>query len=289
MTEPKNLVERDEAIKQARIAGATLAEIGVRFGLTRERVRQILRKVMSDEEFETFGGRQARKRRHADAVASAIHAVAAELDAEDAYVSRAEIIDRLMGHGVSKGVASRLAGRPEFILRRVLDKVPTRPRPARVWSVEDVLDALRAFAADEPTGFEEMSSTRYREWLVREREAGRSRPSIGTVMSHRLDGADHGWEAMVSRVGGTTAKTARSLNSGPKTYWTEERVLERVRTYLTTCRTQEHATMTNYTVFVSTQSDRWPSVSTVILRTGSWGEAKRRALGLSDRNVTLDA
>jgi DNA-directed RNA polymerase sigma subunit (sigma70/sigma32) len=55
------LSDRDRDIAVARGKGETLQAIGYRFGLTRERVRQIVDRVSAVQKYERYRTRRARK------------------------------------------------------------------------------------------------------------------------------------------------------------------------------------------------------------------------------------
>lgn len=129
--------ERQDAMIRLRREGATLAEIGREFGLTRERVRQILRQG-------GFDGDRARRER-------------TERQREAAWGAREQIL-REFRRGVASAETARRLGIPSGAVKDVVDEIAeSSDRAARrsnriatsrpIYSDEELLDAVREIAS----------------------------------------------------------------------------------------------------------------------------------------------
>jgi transposase-like protein len=236
---------RNEEIAARYLAGATLQTIGDEFGLTRERVRQVL-------------ARQGVTRRtvseHTNAIReSALATYGPLLDAAfNETRSISQVVTRFQGQLPARWVREYLAPRrTEVILRN--------PGTSR-WADEDMLACLRLAAAESPT----LSIRTYRRWREDNLING-TRPPNHSVISWRFGS----WSAAVIAAGLHEPPVNRRYTRR----WSDADTSRVVATYVAeTLARDERPTFIGYDTWSRVSKDR-PSGAYVRHLTGkSWSE-----------------
>ena len=242
---PRPNAERNREIVARWVNGLTLAEAGAPYGLTRERVRQLVAKAGAQRSVTPADLRhQARKQRHTDVaerwgsrirlLASQCTSVAA-IHAHLPDVTTAEISAYMQTNGI------RCRG--------------DRPS-SRLWSDEDILDSLRTAAED----LELLTAGTYQVWS---KEYGAPGPQ--TVMN-----GFGSWSAGLQRAG------LEPVLGPTRTYrnnWTTQRCIEAVRGWLETAETP---TFRYYEQDLRAGADL-PSRAALARQVGTWNMAVRCA------------
>jgi hypothetical protein len=236
--------ERTMAMALRYASGETLAAIGRDYGLTRERVRQILHKSGLVDAAGARAARQALRRKADDALRARLRAWAATNPGRSREVAAAEL-------GIAVSEVGRLLG-SDARLRFVEE----RHHELQV-SDEEVLAGLRRAAAvlGDP-----LVADRYDTYF----------PDRGLLSSVRIIQRWGTWNAACRAAG-------LSVNSGRRSYrrrWTEAEMLEHVADYLMGegCR----GTYYGYDVYARGASDA-PSAQTVRNTFGAWANIKAAA------------
>lgn len=201
----RNTEARNTEIVALYESGLNMQEIGDKFGISRERVRQVLR----------TNGVQARNRRDTCAIAyEQWHAThAAEMNAA---------FDRL--RSISK-VCKLYPQHPVSWIQRTLDhrsnEIIHSPVASKVWSDEEILDCLRLA----PTYHGILTSTEYARWReTAPKVKGRTPPTHGLIA-----GRFGSWRTAVERAG---LRAGRPRRGAYRRRWTADDARQAIRTYL---------------------------------------------------------
>lgn len=246
---PPHVVE----IIERRWQGLTLREIGAEFGLTRERVRQLLMKHEgpSADAVRHLRAAQARsaERTHQEAVSGTLH------DALDRRgpMTAGELaeITGLEASDVSKHWPEELAH------LRLWGSGQGESR----WTDEDIYEALRRASIYEFP----LSTTAYSELLRIGQIEGPSVPRIWQRFGS--------WTTACAAAG-VVASAARNREYDSK--WSDEELLQLVRSYLMDPDAPNSAR--RFDEWKRANAPDGPSAQTLRNRFGSWNELKRRAL-----------
>lgn len=240
---------RDQQIVSLRDEGITLEEIGQKFGITRECVRQIV------ENANGAGGEElrARRRKKRDEVDRAL-AAAMRQDILDHPGSRkADVAARL---GLDVRIVSRLL--PAAVAALVVED--NRNAGVSTWTDEDILEAIRSAATYEYP----LSGSTYRR-LVRIGEIS----GASSALVRRRFGS---WTRACELAG---VEPDRLPHDGYQSRWTDSDLLSYVAAYLRAPGSR--GTLAAYVEWSRRISDA-PSGSSLRNRLGGWTEIKRRAL-----------
>ena len=247
--------ERDAAIVLARAQGDTLQEIGARFGLSRERVRQILSGTGADDIQSSRRARAERRRAAAEErrpqvfaswrAGSGVNQIAAELGLPRASV---------------KALIDRYATADDRDARRLALFNAARCARPRGYSDEQLLGAVGDVV--EQVGRVPTSS----EYAKIAREAGL--PSLSTV-ENRFGG----WKATLRAIG-HPAPPERGRRYRRR--WTEERCLQALRELVA-----ELGRLPSQAAYreLSARREDLPSSATLRTRLGSWSTIGQRLHG----------
>lgn len=251
----KDLESRNTEIVRLREEGLTLEQIASKFGITRERARQIANQGGAASAAELRRRRQLSQAERGDHLRQAIISFVETnlgLDIED-------VAERL---GVTVTELRRLA--PSHI-RRLTVSPDDRSAGNVRWSPEDILTALRQAATYEYP----LSAVAY----------------AGLVSSGEVDGPSV--PLVFMRYGSWTAAcTKAGIESGVspienyESRWTERDLLRSVRTYL--LQPDSLGTFEGYGSWARSLGDDTPSSATIRVRLGTWNSVKRRALQLQE-------
>jgi hypothetical protein len=237
---------RDAAIVAARVQGDTLQEAGAPFGLSRERVRQILAGI---DAAHTESSRSARARRQ-DA--------AAELRREEvlsAWRAGAPVIEIAKDTALPRGavralVARHATARDRDARRRVLFTSARCRRPAG-YSDEELVEAVRA--AVQNVGH-----------IPSSKQYGQVAKSSGLPSLSTVENRFGGWNAALRAAGFTPTPAKGRLY---ERHWTEESCLQALRDLVA-----ELGSLPSQDAYrrLSPQRADLPSSSTVRVRLGTW-------------------
>jgi hypothetical protein len=241
------------AMIELRRSGQTLDEVGKQFGITRERVRQLMRKHGGPDSASVRAAQiermQSEGQAHVMSVSAAIRdvltdmsprsveEVAAQTGIDSADVAKCWPDD--LGHLRLWGASA----------------------PENRWSDQEILDALRAAAVYEYP----LTANAYTALLAVGQITGPSVPRIGQRYGS--------WTAACEAAG---VEPGRAVRSHYQSKWSDQDIADIVRQYLLDPKAPNSAH----------RFDEWrrvhvpdgPSFQTVRNRFGSWTEAKRRAL-----------
>lgn len=238
--------ERDAAIVRARRDGATLRDIGTRFGVTGERVRQIV--AAADPTLDTAAAAEAADRRDVAVLRSVLHS----------HPGRLTWPDLAAASGVPEGRARRLL--TDSDVRLLGTHAGYGPQPQ--WTDSEIHDALRA-AAD-ALGPGPLTATRYdqarRDGLV-------DGPSVA-LLSIRFGT----WTAACRAAGVATGTGRRTPYTSA---WTDDDIVDHVADYLACSAT---STVAGYQSWRARHAPAAPSWPTVRIRLGPWRVVHRHAL-----------
>ena len=235
---------RDAAIVAARVGGETLAAIGARFGLSKQRVGQILDREVGPQLREALG--LARRRRRAAVVAANQDRILAAFRAGEELpaIARAVGVER----AEVRALIDAEAGAEDRAARRHARRPPAR-RPR--FSEEQLLEAIRE--AYRRAG----GAVDQQRYVAIARELGL--PSRATIVM-RLGG----WNAAVEAAG-LHPKTSRT-RAYPRR-WTEESCLRALRELAE--ELGELPSAARYRQLLR-EREGLPSPTTVRLRLGEW-------------------
>jgi len=249
---PRRRTERVERMITLRLEGRTLEEIAVVFGVTRERVRQLVVKhdgPTADELRAERRANDAAEKAHLKAV------VGQEIrEAADAGPMTAEEMARL----IERDVADVVRYWPSNIrYLRVRDSAPFE----QTWTDDSILAAIRDAAIYEFP----LTANAYSELVRVGQVQGPSLPRIGQRFGT--------WAAACDRAGVEHGATMRAFESR----WTDGDLLEYARQYFHAVGFSGSAH--RYDEWKRIHSSEAPSLGTLRNRFGTWTEIKRRALG----------
>lgn len=237
--------ERDEDIRARRQQGETLAEIGARYGLTKERVRQILKRTGGVDSRAAVDARAIRTREAAHAKRESL------LTAWREGLSYRTIGQRtgLAAASVKEVIASESTP-ADLAARRRSQMVGSGSTVVR-WSDAELVEGIRSAARR--LGRTPSSD----EYDVLSRELGVA--SVGTI-TNRL-----GWSNAVRAAGFEPVTARRSYTRR----WTEEACLDALRRVV--AELGRFPTLSEYQRICSEGEDL-PSSATLRHRIGSWTE-----------------
>jgi len=246
---PPHVVEMIER----RWQGLTLDEIGAEFGVTRERVRQLLKKhggptAVEIRELRASEARSA-QRAHEEAIAGAIRGV---LDARGPMT----VAEMTEATNLDAGDVSKCWPKELGHLR-----LHSSGTYESRWSDEEILDAIRDAALYEFP----LTTSAYAELLSQGQITGPSTPRI----SQRFGS----WTAACDAAGVVAGQTMRSHY---ESRWSDDDLLRIVRQYLLDLEAPSSAA--GFDEWKRTCAPDGPSFQTLRNRFGSWTEVKRRAL-----------
>lgn len=239
--------ERDRQIREMRLDGATLHEVGQAFGLTRERVRQIVRKMGGADREQVRAARQA------------------ERESQDQQI-RTRVYS-LVATGLARSVAdiAVMADLDEPTVRRVGGKelsalLGTKKGGAVKWSQHDIVNALIVASTYEWP----LSRTAYQQ-LVDEGE-------VDGPSSARIEQL-YGWAAACEMAGVESAQRSRT---DYQSTWTDDDLWHYARSYV-----EDHgstATFQGYDPWRAEHAPAGPSSGVLRQRLGRWNEIRRTIL-----------
>lgn len=250
---------REQRIIEMRLGGATLGAIGTEFGVSRERVRQII---------QAAGGPSPAEVRALAVARGLAEEAAVRSDTEAALRT---LLQTRGAHSVQEA-AEALSLAEATVVRfwpQDLGHLLIRPagHPNRTWTDEQILHVIRSAAVYEFP----LTANAYAE-LVRVGEV--KGPSLPRV-TQRFGG----WIAACERAG---VEPGQTLRTAYESRWTDAELLAYVREYLVDSSWPNSAH----------RFDEWrrqvapeaPSFQTVRNRLGTWSNAKRLALRPDEGN-----
>lgn len=244
---------------ERRWRGLTLDEIGAEFGLTRERVRQLLKKYRGPSAAEIrdlrAGEAEAAQRAHDQAVSGGIREV---LDGRGP-MTVAEVADAtgLVASEISKHWPQDLAH------LRLWGAGQGESR----WTDEDICEALRQASVYEFP----LTTTAYSQLLQVGQVDGPSVPRIGQRFGS--------WSAACAAAG---VVAGDAPNREYESKWSDEELLQVARAYLVDPNAPSSAH--GFNEWKRDNAPDGPSAQTLRNRFGSWTEVKRRALAQGGSN-----
>jgi hypothetical protein len=251
-------VSRDAEILRARAAGVTLGEIGQRFGLTRERVRQIVDREDGPTAAQVRAQRAARSVQRGEELAALIHAAIRR----EGRTTAAEIADALGVETAAVLGAIRDDDAWHINLRR------RRRKP--YYDDESLLNSLRALserlalkAAVDGVTRQPVSMSYW--------DAQRSPDVLPTA--HRVAQRFGSWNQACQAAG----IPAYPVSSVP-VRWSDDEIVDWVRRFLSAAPVGARS-LRAYTAWAR-RTPGAPSDGTVRTRLGSWIEAQLRAIQL---------
>ena len=243
------IVQRDEQVRALRSQGQTVGEIAERFGVSRQRVSQILQKSGGPSRGDVRRARAARSDAEDRRLRRLIHG-----DLEDHPGSTVDEVASRLGLDTAV-VRSRVPAAAKRLL------INGAHGSGTTWSREQTLEAIGLAAT-----FEWPLSGPTYDSLVRQGEvSGPSSVRIGQVFGS--------WSAACLEAG---VESLAPIRNDYQSRWTDEELLDWVADYLRSPGSR--GTHDGYDVWRVGASDDAPSVQTVRNRLGRWGEVKRRAL-----------
>lgn len=248
-TAREGFAARGDLVSRLRAEGATLAEIGQKLGVTRERVRQILLEVGGPSAAEVERTK-LRLRREVDL---ALRKRIVADTREHAPTTLNEAAERL---GVSTHEIQRLASRD--VARTYVPPPQSHSRGG--WSREAIGKAIREAARRSP----QLSTSKYRQWRQANPDAGPGPERIAQLFGS--------WQAACTYAGVDCGHTS---NREYRSAWTDEDLLTAVAVYLSDRSTL--GTFKGYAKWASKHKDR-PSATTLRNRIGPWSVVKRATL-----------
>ena len=251
--------QRDRQIVAARVRGDSLREIGQRFGISRERVRQVLMGTVAENSGEARSARSRREQARAAARRDDVLSAFRE-GLQPRAIARAV---GLPGTVVTSLVAEHATTEDRLARRRAQGAAARREQHG--YTEEEL---VRAVAEVVETLGRVPSSAEYGE-IARASDL----PSIATIEA-RL-----GWNAAVRAAGFRPGRRARDY----RRRWTEEACLEALRALV--AELGSLPSRHNYDVLSRTRPDL-PSSSTVRVRAGSWSALHDRVEGGAERRWT---
>jgi DNA-binding CsgD family transcriptional regulator len=241
---------RDQEMISLRRAGSTLDEIGQRFDITRERVRQILKKHNVPDPAEARRATRLVQEQEARALGQKIERwVREHPGCTVPELSFALTLDEKSIDACIPRTCAHLIVLPE--MRNKKNMVPRR------WTRAEVLDAIRTAAATETP----LSYVRYDEIRVSESINGPSAVRILQIFGT--------WSKACTEAG---VQHGRRIRTSYQRRWTAEEMVEYLANFL------RHSTTGSLDAY-----DKWakehdaPSGQTLRLQFGSWPEARTRA------------
>ena len=245
--------DRAQQMLELREAGATLEEIGAKFGLTRERARQILKELNAPSSSEL-----AERKRVAKQVREKEVLIEVERDLREHPATTVE--DTALRLGIKQSELRSLL--PADIKYRFLP--PPKEAQPRRWSQEEVIKAIQQAGTMEFP----LSSNAYTSLLEQRLISGPSAPRIWQLFGS--------WSAACDAAG---VESFAHGNSGFGTRWSDDEMFSMVRTYLV--EETGRPTASRYDQWAREHADA-PSLGTIRNRLGLWSTVLRRALELEE-------
>lgn len=242
--------QRDEQIRLMRGEGQTLQEIADAVGVTRERVRQILRRIGGPTAAEVREGAAQRHRDLQDDIAARVR--------EDLSTHPGSTADEVAARlGCSKRDVQQHV--PEDLRARIVNPAAT---VEQVWSDEDIMQALRTVG----TYAFPVASADY-DALLRTGEV--QGPSVARICQR------FGNWGNACRLAGVEPPPPRRDHYQSK--WTDEDILAFVQDYL--AAPGSSGTFSDYDPWRREHAPSAPSSALLRQRLGPWTQVKRKALG----------
>jgi DNA-binding CsgD family transcriptional regulator len=245
------LTEREIEIVRRRFEGQTLEEIAQHFGVSRERIRQIVKKVGGpsavDLKNRRWVDREARQRINRQRIVELLESAPG--------LSMFEVSRRLK---LEASEIRRLA--PSHVRRLVVD-LDVQKTGALRWSNEEVLGAIRDAATYEFP----LSASTYGELVARREVVG---PSVPLVYLR--------FGSWTSACSAAKVESGVSLVESYESRWTDDDLLGFVAAYL--LRSDSQGTFRGYDEWAKQAEYDAPSAGTIRKRLGSWNDVKKQAL-----------
>ena len=246
--------DRAKKMLEFRETGATLEEVGDRFGLTRERARQILKEMNAPSPSELAARKRVAKE-------SRDNEVLVEVE-EDLRVHPATTVEETaLRLGIEPKVLRALL--PVEIKFRFLSRTPKKTHTRR-WSRYEIIEAIQQAGTMEFP----LSSNAYANLLEQRLVSGPSVPRIWQEFGS--------WSAACDEAG------VESFAHGPSGFgrrWSDEEMLVMVRTYVD--EEVVRPTAARYDQWARKHADA-PSLATIRNRLGLWSAVVRKALELEE-------
>lgn len=242
------LGSRAQLMIRARLDGATYEEIGARFGVTRERARQIVNENHGPSTAEVRASRAARETLRREGVQSEIRE-ALEVMGPLSVPEMSELLDR------SETEVKRLWPADLKGLRI------RQGKSEQAWSDVEILLAIqRASIYEFP-----LTANSYRELVAVGQVRGPSLPRVGQRFGS--------WAAACEAAG---VEHGQAWRDNYQSQWTDDELLGFVREYSSVSKAS--FSVQGYSSWRSAECPSAPSGMTLRNRFGSWTEIKRRAL-----------
>lgn len=250
---PSEPATREQRMIEMRLEGATLSAIGDEYGLSRERVRQIIRAEGGPSPKDVRARVAARSLAREEEFRSEVEAALHELLATQGAQS---VPEAAIATGLSEATVLRFWPEDAGHLR-----IRPAGRASQTWTDEQILEAIRSAAIYEYP----LTSSAYSE-LVRCGEVkGASLPRVNQRFG--------GWIAACELAGVEPGHTSRPAY---ESRWTDAELLAYVREYLVDPSWPSSAH--RFDVWRRQVAPDAPSFQTVRNRVGTWENAKRLAL-----------
>lgn len=250
---------RDQEMLRLRLEGETFEEIGCKFGVTRERVRQVMNKLGAPNSSQLREKKQARQEALESAVVSEFHAALKELVGRRGPQTVQEVSEELNLEN------SFVASNWPVDLKRY--RVKLAYGPGASWNEESVLKALR-----DASVFEFPLSAKVYSELVRVGEV--AGPSVA-----RIEQLFRNWHSACEAAG---IESPSLPQRDYQSRWTDQELLEHARSYFLSA--DYSGAIGKYDEWRRAHEPEGPSAQTLRNRLGSWGTIRRLALSVGDVN-----
>lgn len=257
LIEPKLVSPRDSRIIELRKAGKTLEEIGKEVTLTRERVRQILKKIAPDLDFEEIRNKtQLREKNEIYQQFHRIHRLMCDRWDEFQYLKFAEI--------------AQVINVPEWRIRKSLSDIQyvylqanEERKVAQTWTDDQCLESLRIAA----TYSFPLTVLKYRKLL----EVGEISGPTPALLWQRFGS----WVTACELAGVEYGEAMREYNRT----WNDVELVKFVRRFMHSREDGKWA-IEKYEDWRRLPEIEGPSAALMRLRFGTWSEIRVLALGL---------
>ena len=257
LIEPNLLSPRDSRIVELRKSGKTLDEIGKEVGLTRERVRQILKKIAPDLDFEEIRNKtQLREKNEFNQQFQQIHQSICDRWDEFQYLKFTDI--------------AQIFDIPEWRIRKSLSHIQyvylqanEERKIAQTWTDEQCLESLRIAA----TYSFPLTVLKYRKLL----EVGEISGPTPALMWQRFGS----WVTACELAGVEYGEAMREYNRT----WNDVELVKFVRRFMHS-REDGRWAIEKYEDWRRLPENEGPSAALLRLRLGTWSEIRVLALEL---------